>query len=318
MATSKELAPNQDGRGLVAPSTASHDWGGSPPPGASLSENNTSGDPLSHPYVYRIGIYGWRKRCLYFLVIILFSMVIINLALTIWIIRVMDFSIHGMGRLRIFKDGIRLEGQSHFLHAMYAAQIQSRKDQALKIESSRNITINARNKDGKITNRLSIGPTSMTSFAEKFTIKNRKGETLFHADDKEVVISAERLRVTGSGGIRFEGSVQTPFVRAEPFQQLRLESPTRTLHVKAPEGIGIESRAGDISASCLKDLKLQSKEGAIWLDSDRVELRNLKTAIPTSRGRSYPGIYQLCACENGRLFLAPPEKVCQADNIVCK
>lgn len=43
----------------------------------------------------------------------------------------------------------------------------------------------------------------------------------------------------------------------------RLESPTRTLNIKAPEGVGIESRAGDISASCLKDLKLQSKEGSV-------------------------------------------------------
>lgn len=37
----------------------------------------------------------------------------------------------------------------------------------------------------------------MTSYAEKFIIKNRKGEILFQADEKEVAISAERLRVTG-------------------------------------------------------------------------------------------------------------------------
>lgn len=311
------MSSNPQETAMVPTSTTSQDWGGGPPTGgASLADNSTSGDVINHPY--RIGIYGWRKRCLYFLVIILFSMVIINLALTIWIIRVMDFSINGMGRLRIFRDGIRLDGQSHFLHTIYAAQIQSRKDQALKIESSRNITINARNRDGKITNRLSLGPHSMASYAEKFIIKNKQGDILFQADENEVAISAERLRVTGSGGIRFDGSVQTPFVRAEPFQQLKLESPTRTLNIKAPEGVGIESRAGDISASCLKDLKLQSKEGSIWLDSERVELRNLKTAIPTTRGRSYSGIYQLCACENGRLFVAPPEKPCQADNIVCK
>ncbi|KAG8198425.1 hypothetical protein JTE90_021666 [Oedothorax gibbosus] len=317
MATSKNLARSQEGMSSVP--AASQEWSGTAARSSLTTETSAPVRPQAQPSsAYRIGIYGWRKRCLYFLVIVLFAMVIINLALTIWIIRVMDFSINGMGRLRIFRDGLRLEGQSHFLHNLYASKIQSRKDQDLKIESSRNITINARNSEGKITNRLSLGPSTMTSFAEKFTIRNRNGETLFHADEKEVVLSAERLRVTGPGGIRFQGSVQTPFVRAEPFQQLRLESPTRTLQVKAPEGIGIESRAGDISASCLKDLKLQSKEGTIWLDSERVELRNLKTAIPTTRGRSYPGIYQLCACENGRLFLAPPEKSCQADNIVCQ
>ena len=33
--------------------------------------------------------------------------------------------------------------------------------------------------------------------------------------------------------------------------------------MNAPEGIGIESRAGDISATCLKDFTLQSREGSV-------------------------------------------------------
>lgn len=318
------------GEASTSNTSASQDWpgggggGSGAPPAAAppgVITTDPSGnhfDPFQNPYIYKIGIYGWRKRCLYLLVIILMAMVIINFALTIWIIRVMDFSIDGMGRLRILKNGLRLEGESQFLHALYAAEVHSRTEQPLKLESSRNVTINARNKEGKITNRLYIGHNTVESLAEEFTVKNSRGEILFHADDKEVMVAAKRLRVTGSGGVRFEGSVQTPFIHAEPFQQLRLESPTRTLQVKAPEGIGVESRAGDISASCLKDLTLQSKEGTIWLDSERVELKNLKTAFPSTRGRSYPGIYQLCACENGRLFLAPPEISCQADNVVCK
>ena len=43
--------------------------------------------------VYKIGIYGWRKRCLYFLILLILIIAIINLALTIWIIRVQDFSL---------------------------------------------------------------------------------------------------------------------------------------------------------------------------------------------------------------------------------
>jgi hypothetical protein len=43
----------------------------------------------------------------------------------------------------------------------------------------------------------------------------------------------------------------------------RLESPTRSLEVRAPLGVLMESRAGDISASCLTDLKLQSVAGAV-------------------------------------------------------
>lgn len=41
---------------------------------------------------FQVGIYGWRKRCLYFLILGLLVMVIINLALTLWVLKVMEFS----------------------------------------------------------------------------------------------------------------------------------------------------------------------------------------------------------------------------------
>ncbi|CAG0913954.1 unnamed protein product [Notodromas monacha] len=40
----------------------------------------------------RVGIYGWRKQCLYCLLAVLLIMIIINLALTLWILKVMDLS----------------------------------------------------------------------------------------------------------------------------------------------------------------------------------------------------------------------------------
>ncbi|KAA8586499.1 hypothetical protein FQN60_000335 [Etheostoma spectabile] len=46
------------------------------------------------PQVYKVGIYGWRKRCLYFFVLLLMILILINLALTIWILKVMNFTIN--------------------------------------------------------------------------------------------------------------------------------------------------------------------------------------------------------------------------------
>lgn len=43
--------------------------------------------------VQPVGIYGWRKRCLYSFIVLLMVVVVINLALTVWILRVLDFSI---------------------------------------------------------------------------------------------------------------------------------------------------------------------------------------------------------------------------------
>ncbi|KAK7929299.1 hypothetical protein WMY93_005694 [Mugilogobius chulae] len=39
-----------------------------------------------------VGIYGWRKRCLYFFILLLLVTMIVNLALTIWILKVMNFT----------------------------------------------------------------------------------------------------------------------------------------------------------------------------------------------------------------------------------
>ena len=48
-------------------------------------------DPVN--IIYKVGIYGWRKRCLYLLILIITVITINNLALTIWIMHVMNFNL---------------------------------------------------------------------------------------------------------------------------------------------------------------------------------------------------------------------------------
>lgn len=52
----------------------------------------TSEIELVPKHNFRIGIYGWRKKCLYVLILVLLVMVIVNLALTLWVLKVMEFS----------------------------------------------------------------------------------------------------------------------------------------------------------------------------------------------------------------------------------
>lgn len=37
-------------------------------------------------------LYGWRKKCLYLLVFALMLLIVLNLGLTLWILKVMEFS----------------------------------------------------------------------------------------------------------------------------------------------------------------------------------------------------------------------------------
>lgn len=41
---------------------------------------------------YNLGIIGWRKKCLFFILFVLLILIVTNLALTLWILKVMEFS----------------------------------------------------------------------------------------------------------------------------------------------------------------------------------------------------------------------------------
>ncbi|KAI3352981.1 hypothetical protein L3Q82_019556 [Scortum barcoo] len=212
-----------------------------------------------------VGIYGWRKRCLYFFILLLLVTMIVNLALTIWILKVMNFTPvisvpgrqDGMGNLRVTKEGVRLEGVSEFLLPLYVKEIQSRRsrmpyiekprgaaarcslmepipgvsgrskiehrqDSPLILQSDRNVTVNARNDQGQLTGQLTVGSEMVEAQCQRFEVRSADGETvLFSADEEEISIGTEKLRVTGNEGVVFSHSVETSHVRAEPFQDLK-------------------------------------------------------------------------------------------------
>ncbi|XP_052127999.1 delta-sarcoglycan isoform X2 [Frankliniella occidentalis] len=285
---------------------------------------SVSADWTATHHNFHVGIYGWRKRCLYLLILALLVMVIVNLALTLWVLKVMEFSSEGMGQLRVVRDGLQLNGQAMVMDALIASNIRSRRGQPITIESSRNFTLNVRDEAGAVASQMYLDKNRLECATGGFRVEDSRGRTLFSADKKEVVVGASLLRVTGQGGAVFNSSVQTPAVRADSGSDLRLESPTRRLSVHAPMGVAIESRAGDISASCLTDLKLQSVAGSIRLDAARVMLPGMRMSVaeagrgqaPKGRqeGRRRDEIYQLCMCGNGKLFLSAAEGLCAADD----
>lgn len=282
----------------------------------------TQGSSLQRPenqYVYKIGIYGWRKRCLYLFVLLLLIILVVNFALTIWILKVMWFSTDGMGHLRVTENGIRLEGESEFLFPLYAKEIRSRTDSPLLVDSSQNVTINARDSNGHVTGRLTMGPNTLQAHGKHFEVLSNTGRMLFSAAEKEVVVGADRLRVTGAEGAIFEHSVETPVVRAEPFKQLRLESPTRCLSIDAPKGVQIKARAGNIEASSQRDIVLHTSEGTVVLDAETVKLPKLPHGSQGGPGRSQ-GLYEVCVCPDGMLYLsvAGVGSTCQEYSRVCQ
>ncbi|XP_028323214.1 delta-sarcoglycan isoform X2 [Gouania willdenowi] len=282
--------------------------------------NNVHGSDKA--LLYKVGIYGWRKRCLYFFVLLLMILILINLALTIWILKVMNFTIDGMGNLRITEKGIKVEGDSEFLQPLYAKEIQSKPGRPLFLQSSRNVSVNVLSSNKQLLTQLTTGANGIQARGRMFEVKSGSGKLLFSADEQEVVVGADRLRVMGAEGAVFSKSLETPHVRAEPFKELRLESPTRSLLMEAPKGIQILAEAGDIQAICRNELRLESKDGEISLDARRIRLMRLpegKASSSSSSSGTRPTVYEVCVCPNGRLFLsqAGTGSTCQISNNIC-
>lgn len=126
------------------------------------------------------------------------------------------------------------------------------------------------------------------------------------------------MRVLGAEGTVFPKSIETPNVRADPFKELRLESPTRSLVMEAPKGVEINAEAGNMEATCRTELRLESKDGEIKLDAAKIKLPRLPHGSYTPAGTRQK-VFEICVCANGRLFLsqAGTGSTCQINTSVC-
>ncbi|XP_053198919.1 zeta-sarcoglycan-like isoform X2 [Scomber japonicus] len=239
--------------------------------------------------VYPVGLYGWRKRCLYFFLLLLLVTMIVNMALTVWIIKVMNFSV----------------------------------DSLLVLRSEKNVTLNARNNQGQLTGQLTVGPEAVEAECQRLEVRSRDGgRLLFTADEDEIIMTTEKFTVTGSEGAVFGHSVETPLIQARASEDLKLESPTRTLTMEAPRGVEVSAANGPLKVSGRKDLQLESTEGEILLDANTIQLGSLPlgiyTASPSEASREQ-ALYELCVCPSGKIYLSPAESssTCQAMSNIC-
>jgi len=263
--------------------------------------------------IYKVGVYGWRKRCLYVFILLLTVVIVINLAITLWIMTVLDFSTDGIGALKIESDGIKVQGRSEFLKPIQFSQLSTDDEHTLSIDSAQGVSLNAHNFSGYTTASIKLNPDGKVgAVCERFEVFNPDRKLLFFVDSQEIGLKLENLRILDDGGSVFEGAIQTATIRPEADSPLSLESPTRSLNIEAGQDIELLSGAGEIVLNSLLDISLKSKQGDIRLESGNIYLSGLDRS--SGQGRAQ---YQLCVCQNGRLFMATERADCRADRGIC-
>ena len=202
----------------------------------------------------KVGVYGWRKRCLYLLLLVIFVVAILNLALIVWVIRVIGLSANGIGgrlgsTLNIGAKSVRISGDAEFLGAIHTAEVrggggggaeaplvvEAAEELSLRVEKEHSNHLNENSnsnhkhandalKDACSTN-VALKRDRIDVSAEDLWVKNCAGETIFRAGKDAggggggieiggVTGSSGGLKIVGEGGATFVDGVQTSRISA--------------------------------------------------------------------------------------------------------
>ncbi|KAG8245208.1 delta-sarcoglycan-like [Homalodisca vitripennis] len=276
----------------------------------------------SEPVASRhVGIYGWRKRCLYLVLLLLLIIITVNLTLVLWIVKVLTFSTHGMSYINMVGSGIQFTGKTFIQDTLVASGLFTRPGETFSVQSAKNLSLTTTDRLGYLSSNIYLGDGKLEISTPTFKVTDLRGKTLFSVDKDAVSLTAHSLSISGEGGAVFEGSLQTPVVSADVRSDLELEAAFKGVQVVTPAGVSIESRAGDILASSHHDINLITVEGSIKLESTNVLMPSLPhRTLNHHRPRKHhhhhvDRIYQLCVCSSGELYLGEADSVCEASSV---
>ncbi|BFZ14944.1 hypothetical protein BsWGS_17984 [Bradybaena similaris] len=218
-----------------------------------------------------LGIYGWRKRCLYAFLLALMLVVVINMALTVWILRVLDFSLDGMGRLKIVPKGFRLHGEAEFLRPVYVNKLKSDEGQALYVQSSKAVELLTTDHKHKITSKVVIDQENILAKCDNFIVEDSKG-------NKNLIISKSLVRlgvgdVSIPGEITLNASIRTPTVFSPQKESLKIHADTK-VEITGAAGVTVKSKAGNMTINATDNM-IVSAQGSQTLQQFLTDLFQL-------------------------------------------
>ena len=238
------------------------------------------------------GLYGWKKRFMYLAVILLLCLILVNLGLTIWILSVLRFNVHGVGSLRFSGDDLVVEGAAEFLQGIITGSVSGNGSEPLVIRSGSSVIIQVAN------NTINVSQDSIEIITEKFDVGNElsvtNGTVTFHS----------KVNMTGGA---FTQNLSAVRIESKPEEDLIIGSFGDGLFIEG-ETVEISSAIGNISIRADDTITLMSANGNISFDSQNVILSNLPIVNPSldNTAQVNMNVMEVCVCaDSKKVFLLP-------------
>ncbi|OQR66627.1 delta-sarcoglycan-like [Tropilaelaps mercedesae] len=281
---------------------------------------------------YQLGIYGWRKKLLYLIVFTLSWILVVNLLLTLWIIRVLHFSMDGIAHVKIDESSIKFTADTHFLRGIYTNYIRHSakweepayadpflKTNSLVLDASGEVRLRSFGREG-VMNEVTISESKFSVISDDFSVFSLGEELLLRVTNDTLYVKQATVHV--ENGVRLSKSLQTPLVTTG--EELLVESPMARLSVQSPGPVLVESRAGDIYLAAYDNLTISSHD-QIYFDSSDIRLSGLSAAAipveganPNDGNSSFVLAFPLCICSpSGKLFLGDLDGNCSLASGIC-
>eukprot|EP00048_Salpingoeca_helianthica_P021276 m.248269 g.248269 ORF g.248269 m.248269 type:complete len:324 (+) comp57914_c0_seq1:128-1099(+) len=239
-----------------------------------------------------IGIYGWRKYCLYASVLLLLCLAIINIGLAVFLMRVADIHSSGAGAARFESGLVRVEGVAEVTQGLFANNVTSFEENSLALLSTKKIVLQS-NQSSALTLTDGLANFRVDNFQATYGTNNTP---YFSASPDQVTVSANKMVVSSPSGMVVDGSVQAARIANMHANGagLTIESLAQSMNVQAAQNLSVTSTDGSVTLSALTGVTLASST-SVTLSAPALILDGLLTV-----GTVPP--FTLCVCDSGLLF----------------
>ncbi|XP_022708394.1 zeta-sarcoglycan-like isoform X2 [Varroa jacobsoni] len=224
------------------------------------------------------------------LVALTVTVVCVNLAMNIFLIRVLQLTRTGMSSVKFSpSSGIWLRDRAVFADLLRTTRLshvnynREQRHEGLLMSSEKDVHIESNNRAGKVNSlSMSAGGLEVRGDAfEVFGLSPGRG-VLFRAGQDEIVIAANEVPVSAPNGFILRGSLQANTVRGSPRYDLRLESPLKEVNVQSAGDVLVESKTEHINVKSVDTVNIISQDGMISLSSHKLEIKDLPIAAMRS------------------------------------